>query len=791
MKKILSMLCLMVLAIGTAWAETETESSGNTGENNKPWNGTSCILDGKYIAGKGGVKQGNMPDKGVKLRSNQGNLVFEINAGIKITSFKFWAAGNTTTTVDVASVSVDGADQSKTGTIPGKGESTSFDLSLTDLAATDNITITFAEGSSAQIVGTWQIEYEVTEVIVQEISAVTLNGAAISDEDLATLKSDKAVTIDGSSLNGLGAVAVTLSSGATTVNRAIADGNATYTFTINSTDEYTITVTDVAKTYDAEEGSVVYYSKDGSEVEGASSNTVTANGITFAMNSKTFQYGSGSVTLGETKYVPLKLSTGEAVNVTFPDGKVATKVRIYGWSANGDGSLYFIKESADATERVIDTKSDIFYATNTADGIYPSVYEYDLNNWRSFHFTAGGSASQPFVVMDFVLEDEDATTKTISLIPSIWDDADATERYAVYAFVDNDMNAWFDFTETDGKYNATIPAKYSNIILVRMNGETTENNWDNKWNQTDDIDFTAIKDGSTFTINGWGEGEGANSTYSVEAPAEPDTYAIASNLNEWNTTADAMTDNGDGTWTKTYEGVDMTALYEFKVVKNGNTWIPAEGANFKPDYFEGNGKYNVTITYDGENVTFDVDLVSMTVAPAKELTTLSSTRALDFSAVEGLEAYVVSSITSTQVTATKITEAPAETGIILKKTGSAESFSIPVVASAEAPAASLLTATHRWTYTLNDTDYQGYVLSDGSFKKATGVVPAFKAFLEASKLPTAGARDLSINFGETTGINAVESATVKNGQFFNIAGQRVAQPTKGLYIVNGKKVVIK
>ncbi len=30
-----------------------------------------------------------------------------------------------------------------------------------------------------------------------------------------------------------------------------------------------------------------------------------------------------------------------------------------------------------------------------------------------------------------------------------------------------------------------------------------------------------------------------------------------------------------------------------------------------------------------------------------------------------------------------------------------------------------------------------------------------------------------------------------DGVFYNIAGQRVAQPTKGLYIVNGKKVVIK
>ena len=42
--------------------------------------------------------------------------------------------------------------------------------------------------------------------------------------------------------------------------------------------------------------------------------------------------------------------------------------------------------------------------------------------------------------------------------------------------------------------------------------------------------------------------------------------------------------------------------------------------------------------------------------------------------------------------------------------------------------------------------------------------------------------------GNTTGIESVKSVGSK-GEFFNLAGQRVAQPAKGLYIVNGKKVI--
>ena len=424
MKKILSLLMLALVSIGTAWADTE--SSGNIGESNVSWIGKSMTLSGDFIAGKGGVKQGNMPDKGVKLRSNKGPLTFKVNAGYKVTGFKFYGCGNTTTAVTITGATVDGGSNqlSQDVELPAKGETKSGDIILTGLEAKDNITLTFAEGSSAQVVGTWEIEYIQEEVIVQEISGVTMNGVAISADDLATLKSTKALTIDGSDLNGLGLVDVTLSSGATTVTKAVADGVATYSFTINSTESYTITVNKVSKTY-TEQGVVVYYSKDGTDVEGKDTKEVTANGITFTMAdaSKTFQYGTGSVTLGEAKYVPLKLSTGSAVNVTFPEGKVATKAIVYGWSANGNGKLSVFKESAEAEDKSVDVTGNVFYATNTAADVYPSVYEYTLDNWESLYFSAGGSASQPFVVIDFVLADKpaEATEATITVPETITD----------------------------------------------------------------------------------------------------------------------------------------------------------------------------------------------------------------------------------------------------------------------------------------------------------------------------------------------------------------------------------
>ena len=86
-----------------------------------------------------------------------------------------------------------------------------------------------------------------------------------------------------------------------------------------------------------------------------------------------------------------------------------------------------------------------------------------------------------------------------------------------------------------------------------------------------------------------------------------------------------------------------------------------------------------------------------------------------------------------------------------------------------------------------------YGLSDGKFVKLNeGTIPAGKAYLLASDFTSAP--ELAIEFnGETTSIS--EELSVKSEEFtnsvFDLQGRRVAHPTKGLYIVNGRKVVIK
>ena len=51
-------------------------------------------------------------------------------------------------------------------------------------------------------------------------------------------------------------------------------------------------------------------------------------------------------------------------------------------------------------------------------------------------------------------------------------------------------SCWVDMTDPDGDgvYSAALPeGDWSFVIFCRMNGAASENNWNNKWNQTADL----------------------------------------------------------------------------------------------------------------------------------------------------------------------------------------------------------------------------------------------------------------------------------------------------------------
>ena len=192
-------------------------------------------------------------------------------------------------------------------------------------------------------------------------------------------------------------------------------------------------------------------------------------------------------------------------------------------------------------------------------------------------------------------------------------------------------------------------------------------------------------------------------------------------------------------------------------------------------------------------VTYPVTAANISIQPAHNKSTYVTPAALDFSAVSpaGLKAYVATAAAGGKVTLEEVGAVPANTPLMLIGTASTE-YIVPLAASASAPAVNMFVAGDGTT-TFDGSTYDYILFSDGLFYQiGSGAVPVGKAYLHCDADPTAaGAPYLSIDFGGTTGINAVKDSEKVNGEYYNLAGQRVAQPTKGLYIVNGKKVIIK
>ena len=150
------------------------------------------------------------------------------------------------------------------------------------------------------------------------------------------------------------------------------------------------------------------------------------------------------------------------------------------------------------------------------------------------------------------------------------------------------------------------------------------------------------------------------------------------------------------------------------------------------------------------------------------------------------DAFVVSTANATTATLTGVTKIRANQPVILKGEGAKTAKVLD-----EAPAA----VSNELAISIGG-EIDGFVLakpagkSAGFYKWNGGSLTSGKVYLPAP----AGARDyLEFTFdGETTALTLVnsEKRTV-NSDIYDLQGRKVANPTKGLYIVNGKKVIIK
>ena len=165
-------------------------------------------------------------------------------------------------------------------------------------------------------------------------------------------------------------------------------------------------------------------------------------------------------------------------------------------------------------------------------------------------------------------------------------------------------------------------------------------------------------------------------------------------------------------------------------------------------------------------------------------------------APENLNVYTAS-VNDNTVTLDKVKDGiiPAGEGVVLGGEASMTYYMTPCEAQGKLEGNSLKGTLER---TLIENDYSFVLVYDNTedvsyFKNFQNgaYIPIGKAYLE---IPTAvqGAQlKVVINNGGTNGINSFNANGNTEGAYFTISGQKTMKPQRGLYIHNGKKIIIK
>ena len=236
--------------------------------------------------------------------------------------------------------------------------------------------------------------------------------------------------------------------------------------------------------------------------------------------------------------------------------------------------------------------------------------------------------------------------------------------------------------------------------------------------------------------------------------------------------------------------IDGAAVSETINVKAGNAYVQ----NISNQVLAlGDHTIQLNLTYSLTPVFDYVLVIKKGDLPESVPATITSAGYATFSSIypvsipDGVEAYAAK-LEGDKVTLTQVDAVPANTGVILKAAEGV--YNLPVVASADPIDTDL---------NISDGSVTGdestiYVLGNGKngvgfyWLKSGNTLEAGKAYLEIiAESPARG----FIGFEGATGINEVnvnKAAVAKTGKIYNLNGQIVSKPSKGLFIVDGKVV---
>ena len=287
--------------------------------------------------------------------------------------------------------------------------------------------------------------------------------------------------------------------------------------------------------------------------------------------------------------------------------------------------------------------------------------------------------------------------------------------------------------------------------------------------------------------------------------SSPKDFGTIENAAVFTATAPGVdgTFNGDGDSNLYITGSNDANLVRF--VK-GSNWINIQnGASGTPVYNTGTGGWTIHYVYEvAEVASFKANIsgagYATFYAPA------------EVEIPENVKAYYITegSFNGEKVTLTQIEDIlPANTAVILEGEAGEYTFNVSET-NAAAVSGNLLKGTVINTNIIGQAYVLGIVkeevglyktqMSNVALSNASGTVSvfknnAYKAYLPASAVPATAnnAASFSFRFGEgTTGVEEVKTENGNVKAIYDLTGRRVEAITApGIYIVNGKKVLVK
>lgn len=279
----------------------------------------------------------------------------------------------------------------------------------------------------------------------------------------------------------------------------------------------------------------------------------------------------------------------------------------------------------------------------------------------------------------------------------------------------------------------------------------------------------------TWRGNATGDCTNSNLGYTASYDADYNTFTVAANPNVFGCLSFGAKRGNKESTSQSYYIVTRTGSFEKAGFDNYYTDDNSSAFTFEEV------AYPNTITFhDAQNIN-----------GVSHIATFSAPFATIIPA--GVKAYYVSAKgAEATMTAIEAQVIPANQGVIL----TSESGDAATMVPAAGETAATITGNQLGHSAGADkalTAGVGYILGNGTEGTAfypckAGSLPINKAYL----LGNGGESAIAMNFGNAvTGINTIAAPASAKAPIFDLSGRRVVKATKGLYIQNGKKVIVK